>query len=238
MGDVIDIHGGGRDLVFPHHENELAQSRAAAGPCCGCGSAGHQHGGGERHAARDGGGGSSAGGSGGEDQHDNATAQSSGVSGEHRGGVPVGSSSGGGSEDQDQQQRGDPDEFVRFWLHNGFVNVDSEKMSKSLGNFFTIREAVAKYHALALRWFLVSTHYRQQVNETAACHLLTTCRTASWGGRRLAAGHRGWPRTHRHLPPRPRSTTLSARSKRRPTGCTTSTSRRWTSGARSMRRCE
>lgn len=77
---------GGRDLVFPHHENELAQSQAAQGPrgCCG---------------------------------------------GAHDHGEAVASSSGSSSTD-----------FVRYWLHNGFVNVDNEKMSKSLGNFFTIRD--------------------------------------------------------------------------------------------------
>ena len=84
-----------RDLQFPHHENELAQSRAAA---CGCGEAhGSQH-----------------------------------------------------SDGRDA-------DFVRYWMHNGFVNVDSEKMSKSLGNFFTIREATAVYAPMALRfWLLVS----------------------------------------------------------------------------------
>ncbi|KAL4431628.1 hypothetical protein ABPG77_001470 [Micractinium sp. CCAP 211/92] len=107
MGEVIDIHGGGRDLVFPHHENELAQSRAAAGSC----SCGHDHG------------------------------------------------NGGSGRD-------DAEEFVRYWLHNGFVNVDSEKMSKSLGNFFTIREVTAQYHPRALRWFLVNTQYRQPINYT------------------------------------------------------------------------
>lgn len=110
MGKVIDIHGGGRDLVFPHHENELAQSRAAVGGC-GCGQ-----------------------------DHD-ATAHT----------ATPGSSS---------------DEFVRYWVHNGFVNVDSEKMSKSLGNFFTIREVLKQYHPAALRWFLVNTQYRQPVNYT------------------------------------------------------------------------
>jgi len=103
LGEVVDIHGGGRDLVFPHHENELAQARAAAAPC-GCG--GH-------HAADT-----------------------------------------------------DTPEFVRYWVHNGFVNVDAEKMSKSLGNFFTIREVLQQYHPLALRWFLVCTQYRQGINYT------------------------------------------------------------------------
>jgi cysteinyl-tRNA synthetase len=108
MGPVIDIHGGGRDLVFPHHENELAQARAAEAPC-GCG-----------------------------------------------GGHPAAAAAGG--ED-------DPP-FVRYWLHNGFVNVDAEKMSKSLGNFFTIRDVLKNYPAAALRWFLVGTQYRQGVNYT------------------------------------------------------------------------
>jgi cysteinyl-tRNA synthetase len=55
---------------------------------------------------------------------------------------------------------------VRFWLHNGFVNVDSEKMSKSLGNFFTIRDVLKLYHPSALRWFLLSSQYRAPVNYT------------------------------------------------------------------------
>jgi cysteinyl-tRNA synthetase len=55
---------------------------------------------------------------------------------------------------------------VRYWLHNGFVNVDSEKMSKSLGNFFTIRDVLALYHPMALRWFLVSSQYRAPINYT------------------------------------------------------------------------
>ena len=114
MGPVIDIHGGGRDLVFPHHENELAQSRAAAGPC-GCG---RDHGHGHGHGAAS------------------------------------------------PSSPADPADFVRFWVHNGFVNVESEKMSKSLGNFFTIREVVARYHPAALRWFLVGTQYRQAINYT------------------------------------------------------------------------
>lgn len=111
LGKRIDIHGGGQDLVFPHHENELAQSTAA----CRCGV---DHGGG--------------GGDGG-------------------GGVGVG-------------VKEEP--FVRYWVHNGFVKVDSEKMSKSLGNFFTIREVLAKYHPYALRWMLLCTHYRAPINYT------------------------------------------------------------------------
>lgn len=88
---------GGRDLVFPHHENELAQSQAACG--CGRNHGSHQH------------------------QHEGHNGQ--------------------GAQQQQQQQDGEQlhngTDFVRYWLHNGFVNVDSEKMSKSLGNFFTIR---------------------------------------------------------------------------------------------------
>ena len=56
--------------------------------------------------------------------------------------------------------------FVRYWVHNGFVKVDSEKMSKSLSNFFTIREVTEKYHPFALRWMLLGTHYRAPINYT------------------------------------------------------------------------
>jgi cysteinyl-tRNA synthetase len=87
LGDTFDIHGGGKDLVFPHHENEIAQS-------CGC------------------------------------TGQ----------------------------------QPVRYWVHNGFVNIDKEKMSKSLGNFFTIREIYKKYHPEVLRLFLISSHYRSPID--------------------------------------------------------------------------
>ena len=87
LGDTFDIHGGGKDLVFPHHENEIAQS-------CGC-----------------------------------------------TGKQPV-----------------------RYWVHNGFVNIDKEKMSKSLGNFFTIREVCKKYHPEVLRLFLTSSHYRSPID--------------------------------------------------------------------------
>ncbi|GAX78750.1 hypothetical protein CEUSTIGMA_g6187.t1 [Chlamydomonas eustigma] len=149
MGSGIDIHGGGRDLVFPHHENELAQSRAAAGPCS-CGAV---------HP---------------DDQSSNGLADvsTSVVAAAKRtetGLIAENSSSSSSSTSQDDRGQGDDATgkgFVRYWLHNGFVNVDSEKMSKSLGNFFTIREVIAKYHPIALRWFLVSTHYRQQVNYT------------------------------------------------------------------------
>jgi len=87
LGDTFDIHGGGMDLKFPHHENEIAQARAA---------------------------------------------------------------NGGG--------------FARYWLHNGFVNINAEKMSKSLGNFFTIREVTEKYHPEVLRMFMLGTHYRSPLD--------------------------------------------------------------------------
>jgi cysteinyl-tRNA synthetase len=87
LGDTFDIHGGGKDLVFPHHENEIAQS---------CGVTG----------------------------------------------CPP----------------------VRFWVHNGFVNIDKEKMSKSLGNFFTLRDIYKKHHPETLRLFLVSSHYRSPID--------------------------------------------------------------------------
>jgi len=87
LGDTFDIHGGGKDLVFPHHENEIAQSEAASG-------------------------------------------------------TP----------------------FVRYWMHNGFVNINSEKMSKSLGNFFTIRDILDRYDSEVLRFFLLSAHYRSPID--------------------------------------------------------------------------
>ncbi len=87
LGETFDIHGGGMDLKFPHHENEIAQARAA---------------------------------------------------------------NGGG--------------FARYWLHNGFVNINEEKMSKSLGNFFTIDEVLQKYHPEVLRMFILGTHYRSPLD--------------------------------------------------------------------------
>ena len=87
LGDHFDIHGGGMDLKFPHHENEIAQSEAATG-----------------HT------------------------------------------------------------FVNYWMHNGFVRVDDEKMSKSLGNFFTVREILKNYRAEEIRYFILASHYRSPLN--------------------------------------------------------------------------
>ena len=91
LGETFDIHGGGADLQFPHHENEIAQSEAANGK-----------------------------------------------------------------------------PLARFWMHNGFVRVDNEKMSKSLGNFFTIEEVLAKYDAETVRFFIVRAHYRSPLNYSDA----------------------------------------------------------------------
>lgn len=87
LGETLDIHGGGNDLIFPHHENEIAQSEGASGQ-----------------------------------------------------------------------------PFASHWCHNGFVNIDDEKMSKSLGNFFTIREVLERYDGEAIRYFLLTTQYRAPIN--------------------------------------------------------------------------
>ncbi len=87
LGDTIDIHCGGKDLIFPHHENEIAQSEAATGK-----------------------------------------------------------------------------PFVRYWMHNGFININNQKMSKSAGNFFTIRDIVQKYSYDAIRFFILESHYRSPIN--------------------------------------------------------------------------
>ncbi len=87
LGEPFDIHGGGVDLTFPHHENEIAQSEGASGGL-----------------------------------------------------------------------------FVSYWLHNGFLNVDNQKMSKSLGNFFTIRDVLKRYDGETLRFFMLRTHYRSPFN--------------------------------------------------------------------------
>ena len=87
LGEQIDIHAGGEDLIFPHHENEIAQSEAANGKT-----------------------------------------------------------------------------FANYWMHNGFLNIDNKKMSKSLGNFFTVREIGEKYDLQVLRFFMLSAHYRSPIN--------------------------------------------------------------------------
>jgi cysteinyl-tRNA synthetase len=92
LGERFDIHGGGQDLQFPHHENEIAQSEAA-----------HSH-------------------------------------------------------------DGKPCQMVNYWMHNGFVRVDDEKMSKSLGNFFTIRTVLEQYDAEVVRFFILRAHYRSPLN--------------------------------------------------------------------------
>lgn len=90
LGEEIDIHAGGEDLVFPHHENEIAQSEASNGK-----------------------------------------------------------------------------PFARYWMHNAFLNIDNKKMSKSAGNFFTVRDITAKYDPQVLRFFMLSAHYRSQLNFSA-----------------------------------------------------------------------
>jgi len=87
LGDTFDIHGGGQDLIFPHHENEIAQSEAATGK-----------------------------------------------------------------------------PFANYWMHNGYINVDNQKMSKSLGNFFTVRDIAKEFDLEAVRMFMLSVHYRNPVN--------------------------------------------------------------------------
>jgi len=102
LGETIDIHGGGQDLVFPHHENEIAQSEAANGK-----------------------------------------------------------------------------PFAHYWMHNGFINVDQEKMSKSAGNFFTVRDLVQQYSYDVLRFFMLTGHYRMPIN---------------FSGDLLTAAQNGWER--------------------------------------------
>ncbi len=87
LGETFDIHGGGQDLIFPHHENEIAQSEAATGK-----------------------------------------------------------------------------PFAHYWMHNGYINVDNQKMSKSLGNFFTVRDIANEFDLSAVRMFMLSVHYRNPVN--------------------------------------------------------------------------
>ncbi|NLN48793.1 MAG: cysteine--tRNA ligase [Clostridiales bacterium] len=87
LGETMDIHSGGQDLIFPHHENEIAQSEGATGK-----------------------------------------------------------------------------PFANYWMHNGFINIDNEKMSKSLGNFFTVREISRQYDLEVVRFFMISSHYRSPIN--------------------------------------------------------------------------
>ncbi len=106
FGQTFDIHGGGADLQFPHHENEIAQSCGAHGGLCG----------------------------------------------------------------HDAPKVGDKliDSHVKYWLHNGFIRVDNEKMSKSLGNFFTIRDVLKKYQPEVVRFFILRAHYRSPLNYSDA----------------------------------------------------------------------
>ena len=106
LGETFDFHGGGSDLIFPHHENEIAQSEAANGK-----------------------------------------------------------------------------PFAHYWMHNAFLNIDNHKMSKSAGNFFTVRDIVAKYDPMVLRFFMLSAHYRSPLNFSAelmeaAANSLERIRTA------------------------------------------------------------
>ena len=107
FGDTFDIHGGGADLQFPHHENEIAQSVGATGHTCG-----HDHA---------------------QTHHGQSIAS-----------------------------------HVKYWLHNGFIRVDGEKMSKSLGNFFTIRDVLKQYDPEVVRFFILRAHYRSPLNYSDA----------------------------------------------------------------------
>jgi cysteinyl-tRNA synthetase len=118
LGETFDIHGGGLDLAFPHHENEIAQSEAATGK-----------------------------------------------------------------------------PFVNLWMHNGFVTIDDEKMAKSLGNFLTVREILERYNAEAIRYFVLTTHYRSPLAYNAEAmdgavaalaRLYTALRDAPSGGQASA----------------------------------------------------
>ena len=102
LGETFDIHTGGQDLIFPHHDNEIAQSEGATGK-----------------------------------------------------------------------------PFARYWLHNGYINVDNRKMSKSLNNFFTIRDISTEFDLMAVRLFMLSVHYRSPINYSRdlivqACLLYTS----------------------------------------------------------------
>jgi cysteinyl-tRNA synthetase len=122
LGNSFDIHGGGMDLQFPHHENEIAQSEGATG-----------------------------------------------------------------------------EKFVNLWMHNGFVRVDNEKMSKSLGNFFTVREVLKQYRPEVIRFFILSSHYRSPLNysdeslneaQTALTRLYTALRGCHVVGNLLEEYHK------------------------------------------------
>lgn len=118
LGETIDIHAGGEDLIFPHHENEIAQSEAASGK-----------------------------------------------------------------------------PFAHYWMHNGFLNIDNQKMSKSKNNFFTVREIAEKYDLQVLRFFMLSAHYRSPLNFSAelmeaAKNGLERIRTAASNLKRLSGAAR------------------------------------------------
>lgn len=127
LGPVVDVHGGGADLMHPHHDNEIAQCQASAevDPSCSC---------------------------------------CGGAEGKEASSALASASSASGSTSATSGAGGPVVDFVRYWCHYGFVNVDSQKMSKSLGNFFTIRDARERYSAPALRFFLLGTHYRSPLN--------------------------------------------------------------------------
>ena len=128
LGETFDIHMGGADLVFPHHENEIAQSEAATGK-----------------------------------------------------------------------------PFVRYWMHNGFLNINGEKMSKSLGNFFTIDEVLAKFEAPVVRYFLLSAHYHAPLDFSdaalaEAATALGRLREARKAARRTLGGRTTQPQDRPALP--------------------------------------
>ena len=123
LGETFDIHCGGKDLLFPHHENEIAQSEGATGK-----------------------------------------------------------------------------PFARYWMHNGFINVDNQKMSKSLGNFFTVRDIAKEYDLEAVRLFMLSAHYRSPINFSrdqiaAAYASLTRLYTARDNMKHLLASAKDQPLT-------------------------------------------
>lgn len=124
LGEVFDIHGGGQDLIFPHHECEVAQSQAVFGT----------------------------------------------------------------------------DKFARYWMHNGFINIDNEKMSKSLGNFFTLKDVFKKYDPQVVRFMFLQTHYRNPINfsdklldqaKAGLSRLHDFIRNLRFSYEKLAVGRRG-----------------------------------------------